>query len=218
MVEIMNIIELQEKLKNLNIDLTASEICKIWGMDKGAFSRKKTAGTEIRLKHILKLEEALGIKLINYDNYNQQNINNEIIKIPYFDWLPEEMKNPKYSYVAAQKISIVDWGNGVDNLRIVAMNGDKMELFWYRIRNKDVLLVDVNETKVNNNGSGVYFATSRGNTQFWIREMTETIDGGIEFKAYAPSGVTVRAYTKQQLVEADFQVIGRVIKNVSLTI
>ena len=39
MVKTMNIIELQEKLKNLNIDMTANEFCNIWGMDKGAFSR-----------------------------------------------------------------------------------------------------------------------------------------------------------------------------------
>ena len=48
--------------------------------------------------------------------------------------------------------------------------------------------------------------------------MTETIDDGIEFKAYAPSGVTTRVLTRQQLEDADFQIIGRVIKNVSLTI
>lgn len=218
MVKTMNIIELQEKLKNLNIDMTANEICNIWGMDKGAFSRKKTAGTEIRLKHILKLEEALGIKLINSNNEYQRNINNEIIKIPYINWLPEEMKNPKYSYMPAQRMSLDDWSADIDSLRIVAMNGDKMEFFWYRIRNKDVLLVDTSERKVNNNGSGVYFATSRGKTKFWIREMTETIDDGIEFKAYAPSGLTTRVLTRQQLEDADFQIIGRVIKNVSLTI
>lgn len=163
------------------------------------------------------------VKLENYFNVNLTDVKsnkdeNEIIKIPYIDWLPEEMKNPKYSYVPAQRMSLDDWSADIDSLRIVAMNGDKMEFFWYRIRNKDVLLVDTSERKVNNNGSGVYFATSRGKTKFWIREMTETIDDGIEFKAYAPSGETVRILSKQQLENADFQIIGRVIKNVSLTI
>ena len=163
-------------------------------------------------------------KIENYFNVSLTGVNsvkygeNEIIKIPYIDWLPEEMRNPKYSYVSAQRMSLDDWSADVNSLRIVAMNGDKMEFFWYRIRNKDVLLVDTSERKVNNNGSGVYFATSRGNSKFWIREMTETIDDGIEFKAYAPSGLTTRVLTRQQLEDADFQIIGRVIKNVSLTI
>ena len=163
-------------------------------------------------------------KIENYFNVSLTGVNsvkygeNEIIKIPYIDWLPEEMRNPKYSYVSAQRMSLDDWSADIDSLRIVAMNGDKMEFFWYRIRNKDVLLVDTSERKVNNNGSGVYFATSRGKTKFWIREMTETIDDGIECKAYAPSGVTTRVLTRQQLEDADFQIIGRVIKNVSLTI
>ena len=162
-------------------------------------------------------------KIENYFNVNLTDVKsnkdeNEIIKIPYIDWLPEEMRNPKYSYVPAQRMSLDDWSADIDSLRIVAMNGDKMEFFWYRIRNKDVLLVDTSERKVNNNGSGVYFATSRGKTKFWIREMTETIDDGIEFKAYAPSGITTRVLTRQQLEDADFQIIGRVIKNVSLTI
>ena len=163
-------------------------------------------------------------KIENYFNVNLTDVNpvkygeNEIIKIPYIDWLPEEMRNPKYSYVPAQRMSLDDWSADTDSLRIVAMNGDKMEFFWYRIRNKDVLLVDTSERKVNNNGSGVYFATSRGKTKFWIREMTETIDDGIEFKAYAPSGITTRVLTRQQLTDADFQIIGRVIKNVRLTI
>lgn len=169
------------------------------------------------------LSELQLYKLENYFDINLTAVKsnaseNEIIKIPYIDWLPEEMKNPKYSYVPAQRMSLYDWSADIDSLRIVAMNGDKMEFFWYRIRNKDVLLVDTSERKVNNNGSGVYFATSRGKTKFWIREMTETIDDGIEFRAYAPSGDTVRSYTKQQLIDADFRILGRVIKNVSLTI
>lgn len=195
--------------------ITYEEIAKILGKKSGNVVRNWSyRQRQLEEFEIQKLDEHYG------KNKTEQNIinqSNDIIKIPYFEWLPDELKNPKYPDVIARPHSIEDWGNA-DNLRIVAMNGDKMEHFWYRIRNKDVLLIDTNETKINNNGSGVYFATSRNNTKFWVREMTETIDDGIEFKAYAPSGVTVRVLSKQQLMDADFRIIGRVIKNVSLTI
>lgn len=213
------ITEIQDTLQNLtNTKITQSDIAEALGTGRSNISLRIKNNSQLSFEEVKKIESYFNVSLneqkINFDN---KQISNDIIKIPYFDWLPEELKNPKYPDVVARLHSIDDWGNA-DNLRIVAMNGDKMEHFWYRIRNKDVLLIDTKETKINNNGSGVYFATSRNNTKFWVREMTETIDDGIEFKAYAPSGVTVKLLSKQQLADADFRIIGRVIKNVSLTI
>lgn len=215
----ITIIELQstlQKLKNRRVSYT--EIGYALGTGRSNISKRVSEGSKIKDYELVKIEQYFNVDFGKQTAVNNSiSKNNDIIKIPYFDWLPEELKNPKYPDVIARPHSIEDWGN-IDNLRIVAMNGDKMEHFWYRIRNKDVLLIDTNETKINNNGSGVYFATSRNNTKFWVREMTETIDDGIEFKAYAPSGVTVRVLSKEQLADADFRIIGRVIKNVSLTI
>lgn len=211
------IIEIQNTLQKLiNAKITQTDIAKALGTGRSNISLRANNNSHLTFEEIKKIENYFKVNL-NEQKLNNSLNNQDIIKIPYFDWLPEELKNPKYPDVVARPHSIEDWGNA-DNLRIVAMNGDKMEHFWYRIRNKDVLLIDTNETKINNNGSGVYFATSRNNTKFWVREMTETIDDGIEFKAYAPSGVTVRVLSKQQLIDADFRIIGRVIKNVSLTI
>lgn len=213
-IKMLTIIELQAQLQNLtNRRISFTEIGIALGTGRANISKRVNSGSILKEDEIKKIESYFNLTL------SKQSVNNsnDIIKIPYLDWLPEEMKNPKYPDVIARLHSIDDWGNA-DSLRIVAMNGDKMEHFWYRIRNKDVLLIDTNETKINNNGSGVYFATSRNNTKFWVREMTETIDDGIEFKAYAPSGVTVKLLSKQQLIDADFRIIGRVIKNVSLTI
>lgn len=193
--------------------VTYAEIANIFGLTRSAVQNWALRKRPLKEYEIQKIDEAFS----NNEVIQKDTLSSDIIKIPYFEWLPDELKNPKYPDVVARLHSIDDWGNA-DNLRIMAMNGDKMEHFWYRIRNKDVLLIDTNETKINNNGSGVYFATSRNNTKFWVREMTETIDDGIEFKAYAPSGVTVKLLSKQQLIDADFRIIGRVIKNVSLTI
>lgn len=216
--------EINLKIKNLRekLHLTQEEFASKIGVNKKTIVFWENGKSKISKSKLLTICNICNLPSNFFENnVTNENVkneaNNDIIKIPYFDWLPDELKNPKYPDVVARLHSIDGWGNA-DNLRIMAMNGDKMEHFWYRIRNKDVLLIDTNETKINNNGSGVYFATSRNNTKFWVREMTETIDDGIEFKAYAPSGVTVKLLSKQQLIDADFRIIGRVIKNVSLTI
>lgn len=59
----MNIIELQDKLKNHNINITAREICEVWGMNEQSFSKKKRQGTPIKHKNIKQLEEKLSIQL-----------------------------------------------------------------------------------------------------------------------------------------------------------
>lgn len=210
--------ELLDYLQNLTQrKITQQDMGEALDVTKQAIGKKKAE------KYDFKTFEIERIKNYVVSKYNVQMLPkidrsyhaNDIIKIPYVEWLPEEMKNPKYPYVAAQSHSIEGWGT---DLRIIAMNGDNMEYYWYKIRNKDVLIIDLAETKINANGSGVYFATSRNNTLFWTREMQKLYNGDIEFRSYSPSGHNVRVLTKEQLSEADFRVIGKVIKNVSFTL
>ena len=209
--------ELLDYLQNLiQRKVTQEEIGNALNVSKQAVAKKKASRYDFPNFEIEKIKNYL----LNKGLQNSTKIDigfskYDIIEIDYWEFTPEEMRNSKYPFVIAQRSSIEEWG---DKLCIVAMNGDKMADYWYKIRNNDVLIIDLNETRVNANGSGVYFATSRNNTKFWIREMTELIDDGIEFKAYAPSGQTVRQLTRQQLIEADFKIIGKVVKNVSFTL
>lgn len=167
------------------------------------------------------LSEKQILSLENYFNVNLTSVKpseNEVIKIPYWENFPEEMKNLDYPYVVAQACSIQKWSKGTQSLRIIAMNGDRLENYWYKIRHNDVLIIDTAENKINTNGSGLYFATSRNNTMFWVREMQMLYNGGIEFNSYSPSGHNTKILTLEQLKEADFKVIGKVIKNVSFTL
>lgn len=209
--------ELLDYLQNLiQRKVTQEEIGNALNVSKQAVAKKKASGYDFPNFEIEKIKNYLLNKgLQNFTKIDSGFSKYDIIEIDYWEFTPEEMKNPKYPFVIAQRSSIEEWGN---KLCIVAMNGDKMANYWYKIRNNDVLIIDLNETRVNANGSGVYFATSRNNSKFWIREMTELIDDGIEFKAYAPSGQTVRQLTRQQLIEADFKIIGKVVKNVSFTL
>ena len=81
----MNINELFENLAKHNINPTAKDICKIWDMDEASFSRKKKAGTEIKHKNIIQLENELDIKLIKNDTtelkYNTVDLKKVIITL-----------------------------------------------------------------------------------------------------------------------------------------
>ena len=93
------------------------------------------------------------------------------------------------------------------------MVGDKLTNYWYRINDSDILIIDTSHNYIM--GNGVYFATSQNDTRFWIREMQNLINDDVQIKGYAPSGDTIKVFTKQQLEEVDFKLIGKVIKNVS---
>lgn len=218
-----------------NSRIVKSDIARILSIDPAQLRRKEVAGIELKQSELKAIADSFDISL--QDLINQENINKligysaystdvpfsrkisdtgDIIKIPYWSGLPDELKHPEYTYVLAQKASIEQgWNLIPGNLCITVMNGDAMENYWYKIRNNDVLIIDTNETKVNANGCGVYFATSRNNTMFWIREMQALYNGDIEFHSYAPSGIKTKVLTEQQLKESDFRIIGKVIKNVS---
>ena len=61
----MNIIELEEILKNNNIIVSNRIIAKIWGMDEAAYSRKKKVGSDIKQKNIEQIEEYYSIPIIS---------------------------------------------------------------------------------------------------------------------------------------------------------
>lgn len=206
--------EIDLKKLRFDNDLTQEELGNILGVTKQHIGRLEKGISKLSEEKKQLLIQKFGLQCNKVTNNVTLN-NQDIIKIPYFEWLPEEMKNSKYPDVVARLHSIEDWGKA-DSLRIVAMNGDAMEAYWYKIQNKDVLLIDTSETKVNVDGRGVYFATSQNNTRFWVREMMEQLDGSIEFRAYPNSEIITKVYTKQQLKDVDFKVIGKVIKNVSL--
>lgn len=192
--------------------VTYAEIASIFNLTRSAVQNWSLRKRPLKEYEIQKIDEAYSInQVIQKDTFVS-----DIIQIPYWKGLPDELKHPEYPYVIAQRTSIEqDWRLNPDNLCIISMNGNALEEFWYKIRNNDILIIDKSETKVNANGCGVYFATSRNNSMFWVREMKMLYNGDIEFKSYAPSGSETKAISREELEKVDFRVIGKVIKNVS---
>lgn len=207
------------KIKNLRkkLNLTQDEFAEKIGVNKKTIVFWENEKNEPTKSNLLQICNICNLPS-NYFEQNvtieEQNYNSEIIKIPYWSELPEELKNPDFSCVTAEKNVIVHhWYLDPKNLCIVPMVGDKMAHYWYPIADKDILIVNTEQNYIM--GNGVYFATSRNNTRLWIREMQALINDDVQIKSFAPSGEIVKVFTPQQLKEVDFKIIGKVIKNVS---
>ena len=162
-------------------------------------------------EQITKLENHFNVKLTNV---NSETAEQKFVNIPYWELLPEHLKSLEVDYIPVQKKVIeIGWKLQPEALRIVPMVGDKMSKYWYQIGEDDLLIIDTNQNEIL--GNGVYFATSQNNTRFWVREMQNLINNDVQIKGYALSGETVKTFTREQLKEVDFRVIGKVIKNVS---
>ena len=206
----MNYIELKNKIDNrLKRNVKLVEISHALETSAQNFNKKyKNPNSEVTLTDIEKVERFFNIQLLSSTHSGDR------IEIGYWKDLPENLKNPKIASVWFDREIIENaWGMSAEHLCIVPMVGDKMTHYWYPIYNNDILIVDTNQDYIM--GNGVYFATSRNNTRFWIREMQILINNDVQVKGFAPSGETTKVISADTLKEADFRIIGKVIKNVS---
>lgn len=107
-----------------------------------------------------------------------------------------------------------------ENLRIICMPGEEMAGGKYPLRNKDILIIDVSETSTTN--SGVFFVSTHGCSRVYVRRIIERMSDDYVFfttvdnQSWAEH--LAKKWTMEQWKEADIQIIGRVIKNMSLKI
>lgn len=142
----MNIDELFEVLTKLNINLSAKEICGIWGMDEASFSRKKKAETAIKHKNIEQLEKALDIKL------TLSNLEEDFADIPVRGDVFASMGSGITVYneekTGVYRISrelARDLGVKIPNTEMIVARGDSMSP---TIEDGDSLLVDLSKREI----------------------------------------------------------------------
>ena len=165
---------------------------------------------------ILKLENYFNVNLTDV-NFNNSIVGGDRIEINYWPELPDKFKNPKIHSVWFDREVIENqWHVNADRLCIIPMFGDALSEFWYKINGDDLLIIDTEQNQVFE--PAVYFATSKGNTRYWVREIDILANENIEFHRYTSSGQITKKYTRDELKAVDFRVIGRVIKNVSFRI
>lgn len=203
------------KVKQAIAEITAQRKEKISYEKMGAalnLTRQRVGqmlNDDLSEKQILSLENHFNVNLTNV-----KQIIDDKTEIQYWADLPEEHKNPKVRSVWFDKEIIENtWKLKADSLAVVTMIGDYLTDYWYKINNGDLLIIDTKQTDITENG--IYFATSQNGQKHWVREMEEFFNGDVEFRRYLPTGKEIKKYSRQELIDGDFKVIGRVIKNVS---
>lgn len=198
-----------DRLQNLiGYRPSQKELGNVLGLAQTAVSGRAMRNSNFPDEEVAILEKYYNVNLLS------DNVKCGIIEIPYWEYLPEDLKISDFTCVTAERNVIKKhWYIEPDALRIVSMVGDKMSNYWYKINDGDILIIDTSHNYIM--GNGVYFATSQNNSRFWIREMQILINNDIQIKGYAPSGDTVKVFSKQELDAVDFRLIGKVIKNVS---
>lgn len=207
---------LLDSLQNLiNYRPSQKELGKVLGLAQTSISGRANRNSNFTDEEVQKIEAHYNVILLEggIRSLDIFPLNFGIMTIPFWEDLPEDLKVSDISVIVPTDLIKNYWYLNPDNLRVVPMVGDKMTNYWYRINENDILIIDTSHNFIR--GNGVYFATSRDNSRFWIREMQALINDDIQIKGFAPSGETTKVFTQEQLADVDFKIIGKVIKNVS---
>ena len=142
----------------------------------------------------------------------------KIIEVKYYEnpKITNIINNPliESMYLDANMIKNM-WRVSAENLRIIAMPGNKMEnepTNHLHIRNRDVLLMDISSRDINM--SGIYAYETMGGTNLQISNVAVMLNGNVRFY-YANALYADEVRTVTDLRNLDFKVVGRIIKNMS---
>ena len=168
---------------------------------------------------ILSINEKLGVNLPLEDNKPINPNKAEKFEIKYWgEGLPceEKLKNPLVSSVWLDKELIQDgWQKSEKYLNIIAMPGDKMDGGDYPLKNRDILIIDKSQTDISI--SGIYFFTTNNNEEVFVNNFRKTPFGNIVFGLANPKYEDIEVPISEYEA-GDFNIVGRVIKNLFLTI
>ena len=172
---------------------------------------------ELKQFEINQLYNAFSFSAPNQELTKQNIQTDDKIELHYWTNLPEQYKNRQIDSVWVDK-KIIErvWKLNSDTLCIVPMIGNSMSNYLYPIKNNDILIVDTKQNDISN--SGIYFATTQNNTKLWFQEIQLLLNENIEFRTYLSNKEVIQTYSRQQLIDFDFKLIGRVIKNLSINL
>lgn len=174
-------------------------------------------------EQLLKIATVLGVKFeLDEKTIENREISNRCEYIPYWDGCPvcaERIKDNQITSLLLDSELIINKLNCEPSaLKIIAMPGEEMNGGVYPIRNGDILLIDTSKTDLTE--SGVFFITTQNCTKVLVRRLLETMTGDVFSSCDNPmyKEIVDKMWSREELEEMDFKVIGKVIKNMSYTI
>lgn len=225
-----------DNLQNLTMSkVNLTEIAEIINIPVRTLYTRGQRNSNFTMKEIKAIEEYYNIDLIGNKNCSTNDIFDsndtscpyrmndncpckEQFDIQYLEILPEEAKLPEITsiHVDAELVA-THWHRNSENLRIIPMQGDCLSTYTYPILNRDVLIVDINSNVPTR--EGIYVYSAKNNTMIFVAKVAQLMDGTIKIEKFEANGeVTEKLVSPEKQKEVDFKIIGRVVKNVSLTL
>lgn len=156
-------------------------------------------------------------KYFGIDKLSEGLNNQNYFELKYYENenLTKLIRNPLINYISMDYNIVKVWRLDPNDLRIIAMPGDKMEASPTHhtcIRNGDILLIDTSSKDINI--SGIYAYETLGGTKLQISHVAVMTNSNVRFY-YANDMYPDEVRTEQDLKNLDFKVIGRILKNLS---
>jgi len=217
----MNIIELQDKLKQLNFNITAREIAETWGMNEQSFSKKKRQGTPIKYKNIKQLEDKLHIvltqstcetaKLVEEIEQKGQ-VNDNLAQIEYYPdvylsagYGVEVLNEYSETVIIDERFLMSERGMRVNpkNCKMVCISGNSM---FPEYHHGDRVIIDESDTNLTD---GQIYAF-RYDGQCYVKEINRA---GNKIKC-----ISINKEYEPFFIErdVDFKVFGRILPRIRL--
>lgn len=217
MKETINKIQQHEKRP-----VTQVEIAQILNTSNVSLNRRiNRKGSEWTSTELIKLVNHYGYYVIQESLHNVKLKNNEqseYIEIPYYTNpnLKTELTVPDVTTVWLDRQIIENrWKRKPENLRVITMLGDKMDHGAYPLKLDDILLMDISDTDVTK--SGIYAFTTNNGAYMFINGVNRKFDNSYRFYFYNPV-YPEKILTNEDVKKADIKIVGRIFKNLSLTI
>lgn len=196
--------------------LTQAEIARVLNTSPVSISRRvKNINSEPTFSEIKKVEAALEKNIFTTCDCSNRT---DKVEIKYYknSNLKTDIKTSAITSVWFDRELVENiWQMIPENLRITTMLGDKMDSGSYPMRKNDILIMDISDTDITK--AGVYAFTTHNDTYMFINGVNRRFDGTWRFYFYNKN-YPEKILTDAEVEKAGIKIIGRIVKNLSLTI
>lgn len=205
--------------REIDPNITQVQFAKGMGSNPISCNQRIKSNSELKVSEAIKLFNSFNYDFINHCVINAEKYNNiEKVEIKYYQNpnLITDIRTPLVTSIWFDRELVENvWKKDPKNLRIITMLGDKMDNGDYPLKNDDILVIDLGETDVTK--SGIYAFTTHNENYIFINGVNRKYDGSYRFFFYNKL-YPEKTFTPEETQKIDLKIVGRVVKNLSLTI
>lgn len=226
------LIELLTKLTNVQPRI--KDLAEGLGVSISTICARASRDSVYRNPDLVKLSDYFGVNLLKYvpKSYTEEEIEGKITaklgrklasrfaEIQYIEDLDnynKPVRNPFVTEVIMDaQIIVYKWRCNIEDLRIISMFDDSMDGGEYAIKNGDILIVDTSVKTVTVSGLYLFIIN---NNELYIRRIIDTFRNSYIFSAKKNDyKIFEEEKTFEDLKNANFRILGRVVTDISYTI